>query len=73
MISAAIMHGYTVLIGDRVKHFGQRYGYGNGTATVVGFKYDENGNLKVLIEPDGGHSAYGNEWDADRTEAIELV
>lgn len=65
-----VIGGRIAVIGDRVKHYGQRYGYGTGTATIVGFSSSIEGHDKVLVENDG-HTGYGTEWDADRTELVD--
>ncbi len=72
---ATVRQKKVVRIGDRVKHFGQRY-TSNGTATVIGF-YD-NGSpghpwIKVLVKtkrPTGIYEDIGQTqgWDWDRTE-----
>jgi hypothetical protein len=54
---AIVMHSETAHIGDRVKHFGQRYGNGEGTAEVTGFR-EEDGNIIVLVKPDNPNNGF---------------
>lgn len=70
---ATVMYKKVAKIGDRVKHFAQRYG-NPGTATVGGFYVDPEapklGWIKVRVKPDNPSSCYGNTWDWDRTELV---
>jgi hypothetical protein len=73
---AEVSHGKIAKIGDRVKHFGQRY-TGCATATIVGFERMEGHYwrgkqwVKVVVEIDPKDSGmYGTRWDWDRTELV---
>jgi hypothetical protein len=65
------MYGYRLLVGDRVKHFGQRY-TGGPTATLVGFELDSDYEVwKAVVTPDPRDpGSYGTRWDLDRTIRI---
>lgn len=68
--------GGTIIIGARVKHYMQRFGYTDGTATVVGFEVSDDGWTKILVKSErpfdsmfltAGDSA---KWDFDRVEVV---
>lgn len=68
---AKVLHGVTVCVGSRVKHFGQRY-TGSATATVEGFidvghasldrrsDYLRSSWIIVLVRPDNPNESYGS-------------
>ena len=71
---AVVIGGRVARIGDRVKHFGERF-TGDATATVIGFnQLGQVGpsRIKVIVKPDSPNSVYASfpGWDWDRTELI---
>lgn len=71
---AEVMYGETARVGDRVKHFGERF-TGLATATVVGFNRCGDirpSQIKVIVKPDNPDSPYASlpGWDWDRTELV---
>lgn len=68
-----VCHAHTARVGDRVRHYGQRYNYREGTATITGFEVGPQGYpcdwVKVLVQEDAP-SVYGSSWDWDRTVVV---
>lgn len=69
-----VMYGDKIQVGDRVKHYGQRF-TGSATATVTGFEIIDDPRLwnypwvKVHVKRDNPDSqAYPSPWDWDRVE-----
>lgn len=80
IVRARVCYNEVVRVGDRVRHYGQRYNYSEGTATITGFRElgPEDGYrtgtgepwVKILVDEDRD-SLYGGEWDYDRTVKVE--
>ena len=66
---AVVVDGKVILIGDRVRHYGQRYNFAEGTATVVacGHCPERSDWIMVEVKPDQPLDSYGVCWDWDRT------
>lgn len=65
-----------VRLGDRVRHFGQRYNYSEGTATVIGFADTIGGQSyagvrgQVFVVPDREDDSYASNFRFDGDRAV---
>ncbi len=75
---AEVMMEKTVVVGDRVRHYGQRF-TSRATATVTGFSIAEDMRdtehpgrpwVKIHVDQDAPGSWHKDEWDWDRTVLV---